>query len=93
MNKNIMKHLDNALQLAKEKQKIIKQICRLKTKKFGMRNAVISLGEKDMMAAKARKIYDAKISAFYEDMNQELKKAGYEELRNEYRTQKKEVTK
>lgn len=93
MNDFISKHLDNALHLAKEKQKIIARIYSLKTKKIGMRYAVLSLDEKEKMAAKARKIYDTKISTYYDEMNQELKNAGYEELKNEFGTMKKEVTK
>ena len=44
--------------------------------------------EKDMQIEKARKIYDAKINAVYIKMNQELKKAGLEELENPYQNKK-----
>ena len=40
--------------------------------------------EKDMQIEKARKLYNAKINAVYIKMNQELKKAGLEELENPY---------
>lgn len=88
MNDYITQQLDKVLQLNKEKNQVISRIKTIRTKKHGKHVMLIPKEEKDMQIEKARKIYDAKINAVYIKMNQELKKAGLEELENPYQNKK-----
>lgn len=51
---------------------------------------MITKEEKNKQIEKARKIYDAKISAVYIKMNMKLKEAGVKELENPYQNKKGE---
>jgi NCAIR mutase (PurE)-related protein len=84
MNDYITQQLDKVLQLDQEKNQVISRIKTLRTKRKGSHILIITKEEKDKQIEKARKVYDAKINAVYIKMNQELKKAGLQELENPY---------
>lgn len=90
MNDYITQQLDKVLQLNKEKNQVISRIKTIRTKKVGKHHLMITKEEKEKRIEKARKLYDARINAVYIKMNQELKKAGLEELENPYQTTKGE---
>ncbi|KAB3527117.1 hypothetical protein [Alkaliphilus serpentinus] len=90
MNDYIDQQLDKVLQLNKEKNQVIRRIKTNRTKRHGMHILSITKEEKEKQIDKARKLYDAKINAIYIKMNQELKKAGLEELENPYQITKGE---
>lgn len=84
MNNYIEKQLDKVIQLHKEKNQVISRIKTIKTKRVGNHILKVTSEEKEKRIDKARKLYDVKMNAIYTKMNQELKKAGLEELENPY---------
>ena len=76
--------MNQVLILNKQRQESLKTIKSTTTKRVGSYLMQVSDEEKEILTQKTNGLYNSRIKAIYDNMNQELEKAGHEPLNNPY---------